>query len=168
MKENQIINRVANSGLLTINPQDFLPQKEIISLDLKAFLFKEFLLKEVEFRAQLKEMDWAQFEGKLVCVFCSNDAIIPHWAYMLVALYLPSNQLSFGKPETVVKNILLSNIHDLDVSNYNDKRVILKGCAHPQIDQECYLELTKKLLPVVKTLMYGEACSTVPVYKKKT
>lgn len=168
MKENGIVNRVAKSGLMTINPQDFLPSEEFASLDLKRFLFKELLLKEASFREQLQEFDWSIFEGKTVCVFCSNDAIIPHWAYMLVAHYLSGSSIAFGTKEDVLKKQLLSNIATIEVSNYQDQRVILKGCAHPQIDHECYLELTKRLLPVVKSLMYGEACSTVPVYKKKS
>lgn len=165
--QKPIENRVAKSGLMTCNPQDFLPAKSIQELDLKQFLFRELLLKEKDFRTAMKEHDWKQYAGSQLAVFCSNDAIIPHWAFMLIASHASNEtHLHFGTPSEVRKKILLGNIHGLDVSNYEGQRVVLKGCAHPEIDSEVYLELTKLLQPVVKSLMYGEACSTVPVFKK--
>ncbi len=167
MTEKPIINRVAQSALITINPKDFLPSlKDCIALDLEPFLFRGLLLKEKEFRTAVTEYDWSAHANRITCVFCSTDAIVPHWAYMLVASKLPQSKVYFGKIKSVSQKISIEQIRSMDVSPYVGKKIILKGCADPQVNQQTYLELTKKLLPVVQSLMYGEACSTVPIYKK--
>ena len=126
------------------------------------------IVKEKEFRESLKQTDWAVYKDKAVAVTCSVDAIIPVWAYMLVASYLQPvcSEAYVGSEQELVKHLFLSNIESADLSPYQDQRVIVKGCGDTPIGEFAYMAITKRLLPVVKTVMYGEPCSTVPVYKK--
>lgn len=164
-----LINKVAQSGLITLDLEDFFPKEEIVSIDLKDFLFRGLILKEAEFRAALKAKDWSVCQDKTVAVFCSSDAIIPQWAWMLVATYLGNNntRFFFGTKEEVEQRLFLLNLKNIDEKKYSDERVVIKGCGTKTVSGEAYLEITKKLQPVVKSLMFGEPCSTVPVYKKK-
>ena len=164
-----IVNRVTESLLTSIDLEDFYPKEEIVSLDLKSFLFRELILREKDFREALKNLDWQQYAGKLVAVFCSTDAIIPRWAYMLMAVYLQpiAKDIFFGATTTVKNDLLLSNIRKLNISDFIDKRIVVKGCGELGIGEAAYLEITKLLRPVVKSIMYGEPCSTVPIFKKK-
>lgn len=163
-----LVNKVAQSGLITINLEQFIPQ-EILALDVKDFLFMELILKEKEFRQQLKEKDWQDYANKTVAVFCSTDALVQQWAYMLIVKeLLPfTNNIYFGTVNDVEKQVVTEQINALNQEDYNDAKVIVKGCGKKEITDQAYLEITKKLLPVVKTLMFGEACSTVPIFKKK-
>lgn len=165
----EIVNKVAQSGLITLDLENYYPKEEIAEFDLKPFLFMEMILKEKDFRASLQQHDWEQYRNKVAGVFCSADAIIPFWAYMLVASYLKpvAKDVLFGDKNQVVKDLMTRNIRAIDTSEFADKRVILKGCGKPGVSEFAYLEITNKLQPAVKTLMYGEACSTVPVYKKR-
>ena len=167
--EDSIVNRVANSGLLTIDLEQFLPSAEIVTFDLKNYLFKGLILKEKDFREALRSLDWEMFRDKHVAVTCSTDAIIPLWAYMLVASYLqPIAKDNYaGTADEMQKSILLQNIADINAESYKDQRVIVKGCGEQEIDRTAYLEITKRLRPFVKSLMYGEACSNVPIFKNK-
>lgn len=167
--DNPIVNRVAQSGLITLNPVDFLPAEDTYALiDLKGFLFKEMLLKEKDFRAALKEKDWAAYKGKAVCIYCSNEAIIPQWAPMLLSTYLGgvAQSVHFTKPEAFIERLSINAIADIDESKYQDQRIVIKGCGD-KVPQSLYVALVSKLQPLVKSIMYGEPCSTVPVYKKK-
>lgn len=162
------VNKVAESGIITLNLESFLPN-DIMVFDLKSFLFMEMILKEKEFRAALQTFDWTSYSQKYVVITCSVDAIIPVWAYMLVASYLQSVAL-----DTIVSNetesqqqFLLRNIEKINTDEYIDKRVVIKGCGENPISESAYAAITFKLKPVVKSIMYGEPCSTVPVYKKK-
>jgi hypothetical protein len=132
-------------------------------------LFRGLLLKELEFRANLKNVDWTAFQDKSVAVFCSSDAILPQWAYMLIVVYLQqvTKEIYFGTIAEVEQKLLLQNIQNMNVAQYQEERLIIKGCGTKALGGEAYLEITKKLKPVVKSLMFGEPCSTVPVYKKK-
>lgn len=163
-----IVNRVAQSSLITIDLAKFLPSNEMVAFDLKDFLFKELLLKEKDFRQAMKEQDWAKMKEKHLCVFCSSDAIIPMWAYMLVAtLAKPYAQsVHFGSEESIKTQILLENINKLNADDYEGKPVIIKGCGDKAVGPAAYVAITGKLQSVVRSLMYGEACSSVPVYKK--
>jgi len=164
-----LINKVAQSGIITLDLEVFFPTEEILPLDIKDFLFRGLLLKELEFRANLKNVDWTAFQDKSVAVFCSSDAILPQWAYMLIVVYLQqvTKEIYFGTIAEVEQKLLLQNIQNMDVAQYQEERLIIKGCGTKALGGEAYLEITKKLKPVVKSLMFGEPCSTVPVYKKK-
>lgn len=171
MKEisKPLVNRVAQSGLITLKLEEFFPEEEICSFDLKDYLFRELILREKDFRAALKEHDWSQYEAKNLAIYCSADAIIPMWAYMLVTVYAePIAKIVYqGNPERLIEFAFLEKIGAIDFSNYEDKRVIVKGCADKPVPPFAYAELTKKLRPVAKSIMFGEPCSTVPIYKKK-
>lgn len=164
-----IVNKVAQSGIITLDLENFKYTEEIMSFDLKPFLFKEMILREKDFRAAMKEYDWTVFESKKVAVFCSADAIVPMWAYMLITTYLKevNAKAIFGKPEEVEEILLKESIQAIDAEEYQDKRVVIKGCSDKPLPESAYVEISNKLLPVVKTLMFGEPCSTVPVYKQK-
>ena len=166
---DQIINKVASSALVSLDLEEYYPKEEVLGFDLKPLLFMELILKEKEFRQSLLETDWQQFSGKIVAVYCSTDAIIPIWAYMLVASYLQplAKDVIFGTPEKAKEAVLIRNIASIDPSSFQDQRVVVKGCGELPIGESAYLEITKTLRPVAKSIMYGEPCSTVPIYKKK-
>lgn len=165
----ELRNKVAESGLIVIDPESFYPAGEVLPFDIKDHLFRGLLLKEIEFRDSLKQTDWTAYRDKTVAVFCSADAILPSWSYMLVMQYLqPQTQAVYlGTPVDVALQIWTGNIKNLDAEQYRDERVVIKGCGTKPANGAVYLELSKKLLPVVKSLMFGEPCSTVPVYKRK-
>jgi len=164
-----IVNKVAESGIITLDLAAYIPhESEIVLFDLKPFLFREMILREKDYRTALQSHDWAQYAGKNVAVQCTVDAIIPVWAYMLATSYLQpvAAYVYLGSPEELKKELLLTNISAIDVNEYTDKRVVIKGCGETPIPDSAYLAITQQLRPVVKSLMYGEPCSTVPVYKK--
>lgn len=164
-----IVNKVAESGIVTLDLATFIPADENIeTFDLKPFLFREMILREKDYREALKQQDWTIFEGKKVPIYCSADAIIPMWANMLAASYLQPVAASvfYGTKEELKNYELLLHIEQLDIAEYADKRVVIKGCGDVSIPAQGYVAITYKLQPVVKSLMYGEPCSTVPVYKK--
>jgi hypothetical protein len=165
----ELVNKVAQSGLITLDLEDFFPKEAIVAFDIKEFLFRGLILKELDFRAALKAHDWSAYKDKTVAVFCSTDAIIPQWAFMLVATYLSAQttEIYFGTTEEVEQKLFLSNLKSIDATKYIDEKIIIKGCGTKTVTGEAYLEITKKLQPVVKSLMFGEACSTVPIYKRK-
>ena len=165
----EIINRVAASALDELDLEDYYPKEEIVTFDLKPFLFMELILKEKDFREALKNTDWSIYQGKVVAVTCSADAIIPMWAYMLVSTYLQpvAADVVFGDADTALKQLFLKKISSIDVNQFLDKRVVVKGCGNLPVGEYAYLEITKVLRPVAKSIMYGEACSTVPIFKKK-
>ena len=166
--EKEIINRVAQSSLITINPKDFLPKaEEYVLIDLKDFLFKEFILKEKDFRDSVSNLDLSKFENKAVGIFCSNEAIVPQWATMLLVAKLnaTTSKIFLKNKEQLIEQLFLENVNNLEVDLYKDKPLIVKGCG-AEVPKSAYLQITNKLLPVAKSLMYGEACSTVPIYKR--
>lgn len=167
---DEIINKVAESGLITIDLEKYLPIKEETTVfDLKDFLFMGMILKEKDFREALKQHNWEQYRNKNVAIGCSADAIIPVWAYMLVTTYLQpvAKQTTVGSEQELNKSIFIRNISSINTTEFADKRIVLKGCGETPIDDFAYAEATRILLPVAKSIMYGEPCSTVPVYKKK-
>ena len=163
------INKVAESGLITLDLEKWYPRGEAAVFDMKDYLFMGMILKEKDFREALKQMDWSVYEGKNVAVTCSADAVIPVWAYMLVAAYLQpvAKEIVMGDEKELHKTLFLKNLSSINLEEYTDKRVVIKGCGETPIADYVYMEITKILRPVVKSIMYGEPCSTVPVYKKK-
>ena len=170
MKDNSgiIVNRVAQSGILTLNLEDFFPNTEIALFDVKDYLFMNMILKEKDFRKALKELDWSIYADKMVAIFCSADAIVPVWAYMLVATKLDgvAKNVAFGGKEVAESFLFKETLQQVDVEKYRDKRVVIKGCGDKCVPPFAYVEIARLLKPVVKTLMYGEPCSTVPIYKQ--
>jgi len=167
--QETIVNKVAESGLITLDLEEYYPKEEIVVFDLKAHLFMGLILKEKDFRAALQNIDWSQYQSKNVALTCSADAIIPMWAYMLVASYLRpfANEIIFGNKETVISTLILKNLSKINGEEFTDKRVVIKGCGYVQIPESAYIEIINKLRPYAKSIMYGEPCSTVPIYKKK-
>lgn len=165
----EIINKVAQSGLLTLDLEDYYPREEIAVFDLKPLLFREMILKEKDFRAGLQAIDWAQYQGKILAVTCTADAIIPAWAYMLVAVQAQpfAANIILGDRQEALQQIFLANLRAIDPAPFADQRVIVKGCGDLSVGGFAYLEITRRLQPVVKSILYGEACSNVPVYKRK-
>lgn len=165
----EIRNKVAESGLITIDLEKYYPVTEPMPFDLKNFLFMEMLLKEKDFREALDQHDWNQYENRDVAVYCSTDAIVPMWAYMLVASKLSgiARSIISGSPEEAFKQLYIENIKQVDAAAFEGKRVVVKGCGDKPIPEYAYAAISILLLPMVKSLMYGEPCSTVPVFKRK-
>ncbi len=167
-KENVLVNRVAESGLITINLEDYFPETEFVHFDIKEFLFMELILKEKDFREALKTYDWKTVEGKTVLIYCSNDAIIPTWAFMLVTIYAKAHasdifQGNEAQYYSVAMNKMISSI---DFNKFDQQRVVIKGCGDKPVPVSAYVEITKHLHGRAQSIMYGEPCSTVPIYKK--
>ncbi len=163
-----IENKIAKSGLITLDAEEMLQSADLASVDIKQFLWQELVVKEKEFRQQTTEFNWAQFKNKHVAVFLSVDAIIPHWAYMLIASYLgDAKQCYFIQPEHLQEAVVLNMIDALKQEEFEGQRVIIKGCGNVDLSPAVYIRFTQKLRPAVKSLMFGEPCSTVPIYKKK-
>jgi len=165
----EIINKVAASPLLSLDLEEYYPKEEVVLFDLKPFLFMELILKEKDFRAALQNLDWTVYQDKIVAVTCSADAIIPVWAYMLVVSYLEpfAKEVVLGDEKKAVEQILLKKIQAINIEEFTDKRIVVKGCGELPIGEFAYMEITKRLRPVAKSIMYGEPCSTVPIFKKK-
>lgn len=163
-----IINKVAESGLVSLDLETYIPKEEPAVFDMKDYLFMGLILKEKDFREALKKLDWEIYRDKNIAVTCTADAIIPVWAYMLVAAYLQpiAKEIVLGNEQELYKTIFLKNLAQINVHEFADKRLVIKGCGETPIGDFAYMEITKRLLPVVKSIMYGEPCSTVPVYKK--
>jgi len=163
------VNKVAQSGLVTLDPAMFYPQGERMVYDIKDNLYMELILREKDFREFVKTHDWSQYAGKNVAVTCSADAIVPAWAYMLLANRLAPYALEvvFGNAEVLETVLFLKAIENIDLEQYRDQRIVIKGCGDTPVPVSAYVELTKKLTPVAKSLMFGEPCSTVPIYKRK-
>lgn len=168
--EDIIVNKVAQSGIITIDLADFVPAvDDCVLIDIKPFLYEELILRETEFRDALKKIDWSQYQHKFVALTCTADAIVPLWAYMLLAQYLQSyaKHVIFGDLATLKNEVLLNRLQAyLEQNDFTDARAVIKGCGDKDISANIYVQITQLLLPKVKSLMYGEPCSTVPVYKK--
>lgn len=162
------VNKVAESGLITLDLEKFYPKGETAVFDLKDHLFMGLILKEKDFREALKKLDWSVYQDKNVALTCSADAIIPVWAWMLAVSYLQpvAKEVVMGDEKELHRSLYLKNIDAIDINEFAGQRVVIKGCGETPIADYVYMEITKKLRPVVKSIMYGEPCSTVPVYKK--
>jgi hypothetical protein len=165
----EIVNKVAASGLITLNLEEMRANGERVLYDIKQNLFQEIILKEKDFRAYVKSNDWKAYEGKNVAIICSSDAIVPTWAYMLLASVISpyANHVIFGDLEQLEQSLYQQAIDALDPEDYRDKRLVIKGCGDEAVPVYAYAEIVRKLQPVAKSIMYGEPCSTVPVFKKR-
>jgi len=166
---NEIVNKVANSKLITIDLEDFYVEGTRSVFDIKDWLFEGFILKEKDFRAQIKNYDWSQYQDHFVMLTCSTDAIIPGWAYMLLTTVLaPYAKLVVQGSQEDLNTILYQKaIDNLDIDIYRDKPLIVKGCSNKPVPENAYLYLILKLQPIASSIMYGEACSSVPLFKRK-
>ena len=167
--ETMIKNKVAESGIVILDLEAFHPKGDIAVFDIKDYLFMGLILKEKDFRLALQNLEVEKYRDKYVAVLCTADAIIPMWAYMLIASTLSgiAKDVVFGNEQTVINTVFIKNLSKLKVDEYADKRVVVKGCGDVKIPETAYMEITNLLRPVAKTIMYGEPCSTVPIYKKR-
>ncbi|MGJ8715781.1 MAG: DUF2480 family protein [Maribacter stanieri] len=167
--QDEIVNKVAQSKLITFNLEDYYPKGDRMVLDIKDWLFEGFILKEKEFRAFVEEHDWSHYEGAYVAMHCSTDAIVPGWAYILLSVKLSgiAKKIIQGSLVDLETSIYQSIIEHLDISEYQDKLIIIKGCSKKPVPANAYLFLAERLKPVARSIMYGEACSSVPLYKRK-
>jgi len=170
MSRKPLINKVANKAIIQIDLESFIPKAtDIVAFDIKGFLFKEMLLKEKDFRETLKEYNFSELKSKYVYLYCSNAAIIPLWAYMLLTTYIQpiAKSVLFAKDlKTAEEKFVLEAIENVDLELYKNKRIVVKGCGKKQLSPIVYTSLVCKLQDVVKTIMFGEACSMLPVFKK--
>ena len=164
-----LVNKVAQKALVTLNLEDYLPKEEdIVVIDLKEYLFKGLILREADFREAVKNANWQAYSSKYVSLYCSTDAIIPMWAYMVLAAQLApfAKEVAACKPQDAAQVFLERNIIAFNTTQFEGKRVIVKGCGDKPIDERAYLLIAQKLAKQVRAIMYGEACSAVPLYKK--
>ncbi|MDF2437676.1 MAG: hypothetical protein K0Q95_2052 [Bacteroidota bacterium] len=166
--ENEIVNKVSQSGLITIDLEEFYPSGDRVVFDIKDHLFQGLILREKDFREFIKNHDWAAYKDKYVSLICTADAIVPTWAYMLLATQLEpyAKKVIFGDLETletILYNEILSKINLID---YKDARIVIKGCGKLPVPKAAYVQITSLLRPIAKSIMYGEPCSTVPLYKQ--
>jgi hypothetical protein len=164
----EIINKVELSGIITIDLEDFYPQGKRVLFDIKDLLFQGLILREKDFREYVKKEDWSQYKDKYVAMICSADAIVPTWAYMLLATQLQPfvKKVVFGDLETLETILYNEALAKLDINEYKNARIVVKGCGNLPVPKAAYVEITRLLRPVAKSIMYGEACSTVPLYKQ--
>lgn len=167
--EDVIVNKVAESGLIILDLEEYYPKEETAVFDLKDHLFMGLILKEKDYREALKNLDWSVYQNKNVAITCSADAVIPIWAYMLAATYLQpvAHDVVFGNEDFLHRTLFLKNLSGINANEFADKRIVIKGCGDKSISETAYVEITKLLRPVAKSIMYGEPCSTVPIYKKR-
>jgi hypothetical protein len=165
---DEIVNKVAQSGIITIDLEAYYPAGKRVLLDIKPLLLQELILKEKDFREFIKNEDWIKYQDCYVAITCTNDAIVPTWAYMLLTLSLQpyAKKIIFGSLETLEAILFEEIISKLDVSSYKDARLVIKGCGEKPVPVSAYVALTEKLKPLAKSIMYGEPCSTVPLYKQ--
>ncbi|MCF2495792.1 DUF2480 family protein [Dyadobacter chenhuakuii] len=168
METEEIVNRVAVSGIVSLDLEELYHPGERVLYDIKDNLWQGMILKEEDFREFLKAHDWTQYEGKNVAVTCSEDAIVPTWAYMLLAVQLEpyANAIVFGDLNALEDKLFADAISKLNISEYEGKRVVVKGCSKVNVPISAYVEISRLLKPIVQSLMFGEPCSTVPLYKK--
>ncbi|MDY0090120.1 MAG: DUF2480 family protein [Flavobacteriaceae bacterium] len=165
----EIVNRIANSALEIFDLEDYYPEGKRFSVDISQWLYEGFVLREKEFRNNLKDHDWSQYQDCYVALYCSTDAIVPSWAYMLVTTYLKdvARKVFMGTQNQLEISLYQEILNKIDYSQYKDKSTIIKGCSKKPVPQEVYVLATQKLIPYAKSIMFGEACSSVPLYKRK-
>lgn len=166
---DSIVNKVAESALTTLDLEEYYPKGEIAVFDMKDHLFMGLILKEKDFRAALQNLDLEQYRDKNVAITCTADAIIPMWANMLAASTVKpvAREVIYGDEKAVINILFIKNLSAIRGEDFADKRVVIKGCGDLPVTETAYVEITNKLRPFVKSIMYGEPCSTVPIYKKR-
>ena len=164
----EIINKVAQSGIVTIDLEEYYEEGKRMLFDIKPLLFQELILKEKDFREYIKTHNWSEYTGAYVALTCSADAVVPTWAYMLLTLSLQpfAKKVVYGNLEILETVLFEEKINTLDITPYKDARIVIKGCGKKPVPVAAYVALTEKLKPIAKSIMYGEPCSTVPLYKK--
>ena len=164
----EIVNKIQQSGLTEINLEDFYIKGERVLIDIKDNLFQGLILKEKDFREYVKTHDWTKYKDKLVAITCTADAVIPTWAYMLIATVLQSyaKKFVFGDLKTLETVLFQESLSKMNPEEFRDKKIIIRGCSNLPVPESAYVELTRILVPFAKSIMYGEACSTVPLMKK--
>ena len=169
MENKTLVNRIANSGLITLKPEEYYPELAIFPFDLKDFLFHGLILKEKDFRMAVRDFNWEDVRDRDVVIFCSADAIIPMWAYMLVVSKAQgtARNIFIGSEEHFIEKMIESELDKVDFSAYQDEKVVIKGCSTIKQLEYAYTSLSLRLAPLVSSLMYGEPCSTVPIFKQK-
>lgn len=167
--EDEIINRVSNSKLVVVDLEDYYPKGRRTVFDIKDWLYEGLVLREKDFREKVKEQDWSLFQDDFVALTCTSDAIVPAWAFMLLTMQLEpfAKRVVIGSLEQLESSLYQDIIQNLDVEPFQDQPLIIKGCAHKPVPANAYIFLSQKLRPVAKSIMYGEACSSVPLYKRK-
>jgi hypothetical protein len=167
--EGDIVNRVANSSLITFNLEDYYDKNERVTYDIKDNLFNGFVLREKDFRAFVKENNWSKYQDKNMAIICSSDAIVPTWAYMLLVSAIEpfAKNVIFGSLDKLEQFLFQKALAQIELTEFEGERVIIKGCGKYPVPEFAYVEITRLLKPVAKSIMYGEACSAVPVYKSK-
>ena len=165
----EIVNRVSNSQLITFDLEEFYTPGERVLFDMKDFLFQGIILKEKEFRETIKSHNWSQYTGKHVAIACSTDAIIPTWAFMLLSIALQpyANRVVFGNLAELESQLFYDSLAGIDWEQYRDKKMIIKGCSKVEVPLSAYVEVTNHLRSIAGSIMFGEPCSTVPLFKKK-
>ena len=168
MENTGLINRVAESGIITLNLEDFFPKHDFAVFDIKDYLFHGLILKEKDFREALKNLDWSVYDSKIVLVICSTDAIIPLWAYMLIESYLVSTVADTyqGTEEEYLRMHYRNALKNINAAQYQDQRIVIKGCGHKPVPSYAYAFITSVLKPYAQSIMFGEPCSTVPIFKR--
>lgn len=166
---DEIVNRVKESGLISIDLADYKPKSPMVGIDISEQLWQGLVIKEKDFRSWIKEEDWDQYLNKSVYIHCSADAIVPTWAYMLIGAQLGAREIDYivGQEQDLFKKLIVQRIQEESLEDYQDGRIIIKGCADIPAPEFAMMELVKHLQPVAKSIMYGEPCSTVPVFKRK-
>lgn len=166
---DEIVNRVAQSKLITFDLEELYPAGERVQFDIKDWLFEGLILREKDFRASVENHDWQQYKDSYIALSCSSDAIIPGWAFMLISsrLHPFAKKVVIGDLEQLESSIYQDIITNLDVSSFKDKPIIIKGCANKPVPQNAYINAISKIQSVAKSVMYGEACSSVPLFKRK-
>lgn len=164
----EIVNKLAKSPLITFNLEDYYPKGRRVQIDIKEWLFQGIILKEKDFRHELKAHDWKQYEDAYVSLHCSTDSIIPSWAYLLLTTYLENiaQKVVYGSLEVLNSLLYQEALSKIDLTDYKDKPIIIKGCSDKPVPENAYLLALQMLQPIAKSIMYGEACSAVPLYKK--
>ncbi|MEO6347754.1 MAG: DUF2480 family protein [Aquaticitalea sp.] len=167
--EEEIINRVTNSSLVVVDLEDYYPKGNRSIIDIKDWLYEELVLREKDFREHVKQYDWSKYQDDYVALTCTSDAIVPAWAFMLLTMELQpyAKKIVLGSLEQLETAIYQDIIQNMNVSEFQDKPLIIKGCSNKPVPANAYILLSQKLKPIAKSIMYGEACSSVPLYKRK-
>jgi len=167
--DDEIVNRVSQSSLITIDPEDYFPKVEIVEIDLKDILFQGQILREKDLRDFIKSHNWSIYKDKNVAIHCSEEAIIPIWAYLLLSIAVEpfAKKIFYGNRELLIKQLFIEAIEKEDWGRYTDTKVVIKGCGKIPIPTEIYVDIVTRLTPIANSVMFGEACSTIPLYKRK-
>ena len=167
---NEIINRVAASSIVTFDIEEFFTPGERVTIDIANQLYQGLILKEKEFREYIKNTDWSFYKDKFVAITCSADAIVPTWAFMLVGIALQpfAAKIVFGGTDKLEEELYRKKLENVDWEKFRDQKVVIKGCSKYNVPAALFVEVSVRLRPIVSSLMFGEPCSTVPLFKSRS